>query len=584
MPLDGVTLAGIVDELTCKLLGGRVDKVTQPESDEIILTIRGRGENHKLLLSANASAPRLHFTATQKVSPLQAPMFCMVLRKHLCGGKLLAITQPDFERIVELDIESPNEMGDRSVKKLIIEIMGKHSNIMLVSDTGAILDAARHISHDTSSVREVLPGKAYMRPPSNGKTSPLEADADIFMQKLSKEDKAGIKIQQALYQSFNGVSPVMASEICLLAGVAPDEFTGTLSEAARSRLYEAFTGVFAEVRQGCFSCQAYFDDQNKAVDFTARPLTLYAHHRVETFASPSAMLEAYYRQRDADYRIAQKTADLRKLVAGHMERCVKKRLLYEKTQIEIQDRDRFRMYGELLTAYIHEVEKGADCFVALSFYNPGEEVEIPLNPMLTAPENAQAYFKQYNKQKRTFAALQEQMKQNDDDLSYLESVSVALQTASDEGDIADIRSELAGQGFVKKKHVLRAKVQKKSKPLHFVSSDGFDIYVGKNNTQNDELTLRFAQNGDLWMHTKDIAGSHVIVRTNGAALPDRTISEAANLAAFYSKGRGSSQVPVDYTPVKHVKKPNGAKPGYVIYDHHKTAYVTPVETALALGT
>jgi predicted ribosome quality control (RQC) complex YloA/Tae2 family protein len=592
MPLDGVTLAGVAGELSSTLLGGRVEKIAQPETDEIILNIRAKG-TYKLLLTANANAPRVHLTETNKPNPTQAPMFCMVLRKHLSGGRVVAITQPDFERILALRIESLNEMGDRSVKTLLIEIMGKHSNIILLDEQDVILDSARHISHDISTVREVLPGRLYARPPAGDKVNPAVTDAETFENILLRDDKKQLKIQQAIYQSFNGISPVTASEICVRAGTGPEEYTGALTTKTRERLYETFHKVFTDVTRGTINCQVYLNEQGRPADFSVMPYKMFAHRETEGFASPSAMLEAFYRKRDADYRLSQKTADLRKLVDGYTARCVKKQLVHEQTLEEIKDRDLNRVYGELLTAYIYKIEKGADVFAAENFFEDGAETSIPLDPALTPAENAQAYFKQYNKQKRTHAALQEQMAQNAADIAYLDTVSASLQTAVLESDIADIRAELFEQGFLKKnrvaaggktlrkgKHPANKTARVTSKPLHFISSDGFDMYVGKNNTQNDTLTLRFAQNGDIWLHTKDIAGSHVIIRTNNVTPPDATLHEAVNLAAYYSKGRESAQVPVDYVIKKHVRKPNGAKPGFVIYDHHKTAYVTPEEPTL----
>jgi predicted ribosome quality control (RQC) complex YloA/Tae2 family protein len=577
MPLDGTALSGVIHELNNKLSDGRVEKITQPEPDEIILSLRAHGGNHKLLLTANANAPRLHFTTESKPGPLQAPMFCMVLRKHLSGGRLIGIAQPDFERIAELHIEARDEMGDRTVKKLVIEIMGKHSNIILLDSDGTVLDSARHVSHNLSSVREILPGRQYVRPPAGDKVSPLEADARIFLEKINAQPNR--KIQQAVYQSFNGISPVMASQWCLEAGMQPDAPVNSLSSAETDSLFNAFSSGVKKINAGDYCFTVYLDGQGKPADFSALPLSeVYAGYGIHPYESVSLMFEDFYRQKDSAYRISQKTTDLRKLVATHIERCVKKQAVYDRTLTEIKDRDWLRICGELLTANLYRIEPGADSFTAENFYDENKPVEIKISPELTPSENAQSYFKQYNKQKRTFAALQEQMKQNDADLSYLDSVANSIQSAEDEADIAEIRSELAEQGFVKKVTAKKgAKHAKKTKPLRYVSADGFEIFVGKNNTQNDELTLRFASSGDIWLHTKDIAGSHVIIKTENRPVTEAAILEAANLAAYHSKARESSQVPVDYTPRKYVRKPNGAKPGYVIYDRNKTVYVTPKE-------
>ena len=599
MPLDGTTLAAVVHELQV-LIGGRIDKITQPEPDEILLSVRNKGANYKLLLTANANAPRLNLTTRNKISPLQAPMFTMVLRKHLSGGRITSITQPDFERIVEIELDAMDEMGDLSKKTLLIEIMGKHSNIILLDkkatpslsegsvagvspaerrglgqspiDEKRVLDAIKHVPLSVSSVRPVLPGSIYTRP--IGKLSPLNLNKTEFFEKISL-----IKIQQAIYQSYNGFSPIFASEVCNRAGLDPTTFGNQLSENDSERLYKVFEDVMNQTKLGKFNCQIYFDDL-KAVDLVAHPLTLYAHYRAEEYDSPSKMLETFYSHRDEAYRISQKTADLRKLVTTHQERCRKKTFMYDKTLEEIKDRDTLRIKGELLTSYMHMVERGANKFTAQNYYD-GTEIEISIDATLSPSENAQKYFKKYNKQKRAFTALQEQIATNQEDLAYLDSVAVAMEHVTDEADIAEIRAELAEQGFAKKrtnsKNNKNKKASKQAKPLHYTSSDGYDMYVGKKNTQNDYLTLRFASPRDIWLHTKDIPGSHVIIVTQGKELPESTILEAANLAALHSKAKNSSQVPVDYVARKHVRKPNGAKPGFVIYDYHKTVYVTPKE-------
>ena len=575
MPLDGITLNSIKQELSKALIGGRVDRIQQPETDEIIIAVRSQGKNHKLLLNAGANSPRIHFTEIAKPSPPQAPMFCMLLRKHLGGGRIIDIQQPDFERMIELYIESPNEMGDLSVKRLIIEIMGKHSNIMLIDAKDTIMDSIRHVSKELSSVREVMPGRGYARPPSQGKISPVPVDKEHFLGLLKTESK---RVQQAIYQSYNGISPVVASEICHRASVSSDDFTETLSDADKENLLKEFTSLYQNVENNSFNCHIY---DNHKRDFSAVFMNIYADRQIsEAFSSPSVMLETFYRKQDNMHRISQKTSDLRKLVSTYIERCKRKSEIHHKTLLEIEDREQLRKYGEILTAYIYAIPEGADRVKLADFYEDNKEIEIPLNPTKTAAENAQHYFKGYNKAKRTFAALQDQMQANEEDLAYLDSVLTSISTVTDEEDIADIRAELAEQNFLKKRQQVKGKKPKKSKPLHYLSSDGFNIYVGKNNTQNDELSLRFAHPSDIWMHTKDIPGSHVIIQTAGKDIPDSTILEGAMLAAYHSKGRQSSQVPVDFCPRKNVRKPRGAKPGFVIYDIYNTVYVTPDEKAI----
>jgi len=580
MPFDGVAIASVIHELSTTLVGGRIDKISQPEPDEIYINLRSGGKNHKLLLTANAGAPRFNFTEQSKISPLKAPMFCMVLRKHITSGRILDIVQPEFERIAEFHIEAMDEMGDKSVKILLIEIMGKHSNIMLLDTNRKILDAIKHVSMSVSSVRPILPGMAYSRPPGDKQDPRGICTVEELIQAISP---GNLKVQQAIYQHLNGISPILASEICTRANVPHDTFIKDLSVREQELLCVAFSNIMAQVAGRNFENNIYWDEDSKAVDLTALPMTLYANQylRAETYDSPSTMLEHFYARRDEAYRVSQKTVDLRKLITTHQERCRKKSFMHDRTLEEIKNRDTLRIKGELLMAYMYMVEKGAKTFMAENFYDDNKPIKITLDPLLTVSENAQRYFKQYNKQKRTFAALQEQIVKNQEDLAYLDSVAAAMETITDEADIAEIRAELATQGFAKRSTVSKnKKAAQTAKPLRYISSDGFDIYIGKNNTQNDNLTLRMANNHDIWMHTKDIPGSHVIVITGGKELSERTILEAANLAAYHSKAKNSTQVPVDYVAKRHVRKPNGAKPGFVIYDSHKTVYVTPVETKL----
>lgn len=579
MALDGFSISNIIYELKNTIIGGRVDKIYQPEKDEIVLQIRNKGNAYKLLLTANASSPRLHFSNIQKENPINAPLFCMVLRKHLASGKIVDITQPNFERIVNIQVESINELGDYSIKTLIFEIMGKHSNIILIDDKNTILESIKHISFDKSSVREVLPSKTYVLPPSQDKKDPLKTNFDEFLYII--KNSIPTKIQQLIYKSYNGISPILSSEICHNADIDPSKNIEELSNNQINDLYNSLNNIVMLNTQKQFNPQIIYNENESILDFTVFDFNMFKHLNKKYFSSISELLEFFYKSKDLTYRLNQKSQDLKRLISQNIERCVKKKDIQQKTLKDIENRDTLKLYGELITSNIYAIKKGMTKVKLNNFYSENfEEIEIRLDPNLTPAENAQKYFKKYNKEKRTFIALQDQIKQNNEELLYLESVLSSVSSCTDEYDIKEIRAELSEQGFLKRQKNSKNNKQKSSKrakPLHYISSDGFHIYVGKNNTQNDELTLRFAKPLDMWFHTKDIAGSHVIVVSEGKEIPNSTLNEAANLAAYYSKATNSSLVPVDYTPKKFIKKPNGAKPGMVIYETNKTAYITPNE-------
>lgn len=580
MALDGIVISNIVYEIKQLLLGGRIDKIYQPESDEIILHTRGKGNSYRLLLTSHSTHPRLHFTSHNKKNPETPPMFCMLLRKHLSGGKILDVIQPDFERIVEFHIEALNEMGDLCTKKLIIEIMGRHSNIILTDSENRILDSIIHVSKDKSSVREVLPGRIYVRPPSQDKMNPLSVLNNDFANFLKGTN--GTKLQQSIYKSFSGISPIIASEICYKANLDTSLYLEELTEENKTALSNVMQHLFGLIKNNSFTPQIIFHpDTNEPIEFSSIEMNQFIGYKKQKFDSISQVIELFYAEKDNLSRIKQKSNDIHKIIQNNLERCYKKKDLQIQKLKEVSNREYLRLYGELITANIYTITKGMNSFETINFYEEEQpKVTIPLDPTLTPSENAQKYFKQYNKAKRTHLALIEQLKQTEEEIQYLESLLTATESSTDESDINDIRYELKEQGYLKMRNPKKSKAQLKSKPLHFYSSDGFDIYVGKNNRQNDDLTLRFASPTDLWFHTKDIPGSHVIIKTQNKEVPHTTIIEAANLAAFYSKAKTSSNVPVDYTQKKHVKKPNGAKPGMVIYDHYNTIYITPDESKI----
>lgn len=565
MAFDGVTIANVVSELKKELIGGRLYKIAQPESDELLLTVKQPTGQKRLVISADASLPLIYLTQTGKVSPMTAPNFCMLLRKHLQNGRITDITQPGLERIVHIQIEHLDEMGDLRHKTLVVEIMGKHSNIIFCNDDDTIIDSIKRVSAAVSSVREVLPGKPYFVAQTQDKLDALSTDYATFRQRLSGKPQPAFK---ALYGSFTGISPILAQELCYEAQIDGEQPTAALTETDYQNLYAALTRMVTAVREEHFTPNIAYT-AGKPVEFCALPLTMYDHagasddHTV-TYASMSELLEAYYAEKNTLTRIRQKSSDLRRIVQTALERNVKKYDLQLRQMKDTEKRDTYRIYGELLNTYGYSAAPGAKSLEALNYYT-SENVTIPLDPTLTATENAKKYFDKYNKLKRTYEALSQLTEEVKSEIDHLESVSASLDIALHEEDLAEIRDELVQSGYLR--HKGNAKKQRfTSKPFHYVSSDGFDMYVGKNNYQNDELTFKFATGNDWWFHAKKIPGSHVVVKAgNSGELPDRTFEEAARLAAYYSKGREQEKVEIDYIQKKHVKKPAGAKPGFVVY-------------------
>lgn len=564
MAFDGITIANVVKEMRDALTGARIVKIAQPETDELLFTIKGAAGQYRLLISAGASLPLIYLTEKNKQAPMTAPGFCMLLRKHLQNGRIVDISQPGLERIVHIDVEHLDEMGDLCRKRLIVEIMGKHSNIIFCDDKNTIIDSIKHVSGFVSSVREVLPGKPYFVADTTHKQNPLEAEQESFVQTLLG---APMPVFKALYTSYTGLSPLMAQELCARAGMDGERPATAYDREALCRLFAMWSDMRNAIREGAFApCIAYTAD--KPVEFAAFPLTLYQGNGADSlkhFSSMSLLLEEYYEEKNAITRIRQKSSDLRRIVQTALERNVKKYDLQLAQMKDTEKRDTYRIYGELLNTYGYGAEEGAKSLEALNYYT-GEMITIPLDPLLSTGENARKYFEKYGKLKRTHEALTELTKEVSAEIEHLRSISAFLDMAVGEEDLAQIKEELTQSGYIKK-HGAGKKVKTAvSKPFHYVSSDGYDIYVGKNNLQNDELTFKAASGADWWFHAKDCPGSHVIVRQKaGEEMPDATFEEAARLAAYYSAGRGQGKVEVDYIQKKHVKKPNGAKPGFVVY-------------------
>ena len=559
MAFDGVTIAGIVSELKDKLIGNRIYKIAQPEKDELILTVKGSCGQVRMLMSADASLPLLYLTQKNKTSPMTAPNFCMLLRKHLQNARIVSVTQPGLERIVRFELEHLNELGDLCRKYLIIELMGKHSNIIFCDDQDKIIDSIKHISGMVSSVREVLPGRQYFIPKTQDKAELLSCTQEEMAAVLRAKS---LPLFKAVYTGFTGISPSIAQELCYRAGVDADLPSAGLEAEALDRMVSVLSGLAADIRSEKFCYNVVYENKQPA-EYAAVQLSSYEEGQRRRFECISELLEYYYAEKNTITRIRQRSVDLRKIVTTALERNVKKYDLQVKQLQDTDKRETYRVYGELLNAYGYGVEAGAKSMEALNYYTD-EKITIPLDPMLTAGENAKKYFDKYQKLKRTYEALTTLTKETKEEIEHLSSISIALDIALKEEDLVQIKEELIESGYIRRKgNTKREKIT--SKPFHYVSSDGYHIYVGKNNYQNEELTFKFATGNDWWFHTKGIPGSHVVVKSNNDELPDRVFEEAGKLAAHYSQARGQEKVEIDYTQKKNVKKPNGSKPGFVVY-------------------
>ncbi len=579
MALDGIVIANIVKELRENIMDGRIGKISQPEADALLLTIKGKNGQRRLLLSADASLPFAYLTEENRPGPAAAPNFCMILRKFIANGRISEVSQPGLERVICLTIEHLDEMGDLCQKKLVVELMGKHSNIIFCDGGGRIIDSIKRIPGSMSSVREVLPGRDYFIPNTREKCDPLAATPESVMQDALQKP---LPLGKALYQTYTGISPLAANEACYRAGLDADAPAGSLCDDEKLHLASGFCRMISSVKEGDFT-PCIIKKGAEPVEFSSIMLREYLDFQgfsVETDDSISRICEKFYADRDRYTRIRQKSSDLRRIVSGAIERDEKKLALQEKQLRDTEKRDKYRVYGEIIQAYGYGVAENADRLDAVDFYT-GEPVSIPLDPQLTAQENAQKYFARYNKMKRTHEALNGLTADVRDEIAYLESVANSLDIAVSEEDLLAIRSELAVSGFIKKHSPKKGERQAKSKPFHYRSSDGFDIYIGKNNLQNDELTFKVANGGDWWFHAKGMPGSHVIVKAEGRELPDRTFEEAARLAGHYSKGRDSEKMDVDYLQRKNVKKPNGSAPGFVIYYTNYSMTVHPDISGIA---
>ena len=572
MPLDALCLSGVVHELSTALTGSKIDKIYQPSRYEMIFALRGAGKNVRLLLSANPTHPRLHLTELSRENPDVPPMFCMLLRKHLTGARLLEMRQVPLERVVELRLEALSELGDRVERRLVLEAIGRRANLLLLDEDGRILDCIRRVDADLTQERVLLPGMLYRLPPVQDKRDPAALDREALETLLAQAPEEA-QADKWLLDVFRGLSPLVCRELALRAGGATDVRLCQMPN--RSRLLDELEGLLEQVRAHQYTpvvlCQ-----KGKPFDFTFFPAAQYGED-CKIFPTFSQLLDGFYESREAQERVKQRGQDLIRAVTNARDRTARKIGLQEQELAATRNRDRLRELGDIITASLHQLERGMACLRTADFYDPeGKEVEIKLDPLLTPQQNAAKYYKDYNKAKTAEKMLHIQLEKGRRELDYLNSVLETLSLAEGERDLQEIRQELTDTGYLRRASKAKGREKRAAgRPMEFRSSAGLRISVGKNNTQNDLLTTKLAFKSDIWFHTQKIHGSHVILWTEGGQPDLQSLNEAASLAAWFSQGRDSDRVPVDYTPVKYVKKPAGARPGMVIYTTYETAWVKP---------
>jgi predicted ribosome quality control (RQC) complex YloA/Tae2 family protein len=570
MPFDGVFTSSVVKELST-LKNCKIDKIHQPSKDEIMLFIKKDRKTVKVLFSANPSYPRVHITEQNRENPQTPPTFCMILRKHITGGRIVEVVQVNFDRIVEFKIESKDELGYPVIYYLVCEIMGKHSNIVLLNEERVIVDCIKHIGSDINRYREVLPNVKYVQPPSKGKISPLLATKSYVDELFNSNLEASpVKI---FTDNFLGISKIFAREIC---GEYADHKISQLSSQQKEFVISNFFYYLSRIKSSNFNHMIFYNS-DAMEDFYVFALKDYKGYSTMNFDSPGQLLDTFYGQKNLKDSLKQRFNDTFKLISNLIERNNKKIQIHLDKINECKDYEKWKIYGDLIMANQYAISENMNEVELQNFYDPEySNITIPLEVGLTPVENAQKYYKRYTKEKNTVETVSKQLEECYEEQKYLETILYNLENANDIETIQEIKNELGELGYIKLKRKNNLKV-KKSKPYHYRSSDGFDIYVGKNNHQNDYLTLKFAVSSDIWMHTKNIPGSHVIIKSKNGYVSDEALLQGAALAAYYSKGKNSTNVPVDYTERKNVKKPSGAKPGMVIYYTNKTIYITPTE-------
>ena len=570
MPLDAICLTAVARELRQAVTGAKVDKIYQPTRDEVILHLRAGKGNARLLLSANPQHPRAHLTQIPRENPDTPPMFCMLLRKYFLGGRILDITQPSMERLLELRFETLSELGDRVERRLVLECIGRRANLLMLDEAGRITDCLRRVEGDLSARRPLMPGLFYDYPLPTGKLDPAAMPEGELRELVLSRAPEGEGQDGWLLDTFNGLSPLIARELAFQAG------------GGREELAVRLAGLMDRVRRGEFTPTALVRE-GKPFDFTFLPALQYGPQvELRRYESFSLLLDDFYAQREAQERVRQRGADFLRSVTQARSRTAKKIANQEQDLAAAGDRERLRQFGDIITTNLHRMEKGQTLLRAQNYYDPaGSEVDIPLDPLLTPQQNAARYYKDYKKAQKAEEMLAIQLEKNRRELDYLDSVLEMISLSEGDRDLQEIRQELMDNGYLRQhRRPMTGKGKQKivhARPMEFRSTAGLTILVGKNNTQNDRLTLKEADRRDVWLHVQKLHGSHVILKTGGAQPDEDSLTQAAVLAAWFSQGRESGQVPVDYTPVKFVKKPAGAKPGFVIYNTYNTLYVTPDE-------
>ncbi len=575
MPFDAVFLRAVTQELSEKAVGAKIDKVQQPARDTLLLQLRSRTCSEKLLITIGASHARIQFTQSSPENPAQPPMFCMLLRKHLVGGRILSITQPPMERMVDITIECTDEMGERSEKHLIAELMGRNSNLILLGPDGRIIDCLRRVDYEMSEKRQVLPGLFYHLPPAQDKLDPTRVSLEEIMQALPSPGEHK-KADDWLVQTFSGLPPLVCRELVYRFCGQTDPDLGEWDSARRAAFCAHLAAAFTAIEDGKFAPHLLRRD-GRPSDFTYMEIGQYGSFlECSRFPTFSALLDEFYAARDHADRMRQKSQTVVKTVTALRDRTARKLANQRKELEATHDRERLRQLGDIVTANLHRITRGQLRLTAEDFYDPDmKEIEIPLSPTLSPQQNAAKFYKDYTRAKNAEKYLTEQIARGEIELDYLSSILDTLSRAESDRDLAEIRQELVSGGYLREQDKKKKMKVPPSQPMEFRSTEGFLIRVGRNNRQNDLLTLKSAQKSDIWLHTQKIHGSHVIIECEGRTPGDQTVTEAAMLAAWFSQARESQNVPVDYTPVKFVKKPAGAKPGMVIYTTYSTAYVTP---------